>query len=55
MSISSEIKLGLGPPQIKTFLIIFHHFLSICPIPLKLELIQDPMIYFGSLLRKVVN
>jgi hypothetical protein len=45
-SISSEVKLGLGPSQIKIFCI--HNFLRIFPIPLKFRV--DPMIYFGSLM-----
>jgi hypothetical protein len=45
LSIISEIELGLRPYQI-IFLIIFHHFLWIFPIPLKLRV--DPIIYFGS-------
>jgi hypothetical protein len=46
VSISSEIGLGLGPSQIKIFLIIFHHFLRIFPIAIKFRVAL--MMYFGS-------
>jgi hypothetical protein len=44
-SVNSEIELGLGSSQIKN-LLLYHHFLRICPIALKVSV--DPMIYFGS-------
>jgi hypothetical protein len=50
LSISSEIELGLGPSQIKFFLIIYHPFLGIFPIPLKFRV--DPMIHFGNINHK---
>jgi hypothetical protein len=37
LSISSEIELGLGPSRSKISFIIFHSFLRILPIPLKLR------------------
>jgi hypothetical protein len=44
--ISSETKLGLGPSQIKIFLIIFHYFLRILLIAIMFRV--DLITYFGS-------